>query len=97
MAIMLGILGSTGHWRDRFLIIRSRNKKNTVISAIVILFLASTVLVVTPVEAGSQPAQATKYPQLPTATLYTPPPAEKGVIFQFGYWDKNSDSIKCHY
>jgi hypothetical protein len=50
-----------------------------VVLTITLITIASVILGVTPARASSLPAAPTKYPQLPTATPYTPPPLEKGM------------------
>ncbi len=88
MAVILVMIGVLVTGVVVFLVIRSKNKKNTGISAIVFLFLGTAALSVTPVKANGLQAEATKYPQLPTATLFTPPPTEEG------YYTNNDVGIR---
>ncbi len=61
--------------------IRSRNKKNPVISAFIIMFLTSSIMSCAFVNNSILTSHPSKYPQFPTATLYTVPPAEKDVYY----------------
>ena len=56
-----------------------KNRRMGVVLTITLITIASVILGVTPARASSLPAAPTKYPQLPTATPYTPPPLEKGM------------------
>lgn len=53
-------------------------KNKTASLSVVILLLGSTALYALPAQAEGLPAEATSYPQQPTATLFTPPPTEEG-------------------
>ncbi|MEI8132916.1 MAG: peptidase MA family metallohydrolase, partial [Leptolinea sp.] len=56
-----------------FFLVPSKNKKKGVITAIAILFVTSAGISLITGKANGQSAQATQYPQLPTATQYAPP------------------------
>lgn len=76
---ILAILGSLMACLVTFILTRSRNRRSGVVLTLAVLVFASVVMGATPAKASPLTAAPTKYPQLPTATLYTPPPAEKGV------------------
>lgn len=62
-----------------FLVIRAKNKKKGAITAFTILFLASAAMSSIAGKASGQSTQPTIYPQLPTATQYTPPQPAKNT------------------
>ncbi len=61
-----------------FAVIRAKKGRGASISVFVILLLGSTALSADPARAQDLRIEPTRYPQLPTATIYSPPPTEKG-------------------